>query len=128
MAKVFELGLFDPHVERLQANYATKMNAMLAAADEFLAPIPGVHWDRPSGGLYVWLTLPPEIDAGPDGQLIDRALDEGMIYVPGEFCFPNEGAPRLSNTIRLSFGVQPPDRIKLGIQALARAIKDVASS
>lgn len=125
MAKVLELGLFEPHVERLQANYATKKSAMLEAADEYLSPLPGVHWGKPAGGLYVWLTLPEEIDAGPDGKLFDRALEEGMIYVPGGFCYPNEGAPRLANTIRLSFGVQPPNRIHKGIEALARAIRDV---
>ena len=35
------------------------IDAVLQAADEFLEPVGGIEWVRPSGGLYVWLSLPP---------------------------------------------------------------------
>ena len=40
------------------------------------------------------------------GDVYKRQLEEGVIYVPGEYCFPGEGEPIRPNTIRLSFGVQ----------------------
>ena len=122
MAAVLELGLLDPYVELLRANYRQKLEAMLQAADEFLAPLNGVSWQRPTGGLYVWLRLPAHIDTGPDGWLMHRALDEGVLYVPGEYCYPAEGQPKQTNMIRLSFGVQSAGKIRRGVEALARAI------
>jgi 2-aminoadipate transaminase len=123
MAEVFAQGLFEPHVERIRASYRKKLQAMLAAADRLLAPIPGVRWVRPSGGLYVWLELPDHIETGPSGTLFDLAAKEGVLYVPGEYCFPTEGEPVRKNMIRLSFGVQTCEKIAAGMQALARAIR-----
>ncbi|QDU99068.1 aminotransferase-like domain-containing protein [Lignipirellula cremea] len=128
MAEVLQGGLFEPHVEKIRDAYRVKLHAMLEAADEFLAPLPGVRWDRPTGGLYVWLVLPPGIDCGPRGQLFDAAIAEGMFYVPGQYCFPTEGEPVRKNTIRLSFGVQSPEKIRRGMEALARAIGQVQDS
>jgi 2-aminoadipate transaminase len=125
LAKVFELGHYQPHVERLQQVYRGKLAAMLAAADEHLAPFEGVRYRRPSGGLYLWLELPEHIDTGTEGQLFNRAMDAGVLYVPGRYCYPLEGERPRDNRIRLSFGVQSEDNIRRGIAALAGAIRQV---
>jgi 2-aminoadipate transaminase len=93
--------------------------------NEYLAPLKGVRWFAPGGGLYVWLQLPGGIDAGLNGRLFDLSIREGVLYVPGQYCFPQEGEPVQANTIRLSFGVQSCDKIREGIQALSRAIQEV---
>jgi 2-aminoadipate transaminase len=123
MAEVLRRGLFRQHVEKLRNSYRPKLDAMLDAADEYLSPLEGVTWLRPTGGLYVWATLPSQIDTGPAGELFDRSMAEGMLYVPGQYCFPNEGQRPAKNTMRLSFGVQSCERIREGIAALARAIQ-----
>jgi 2-aminoadipate transaminase len=53
---------------------------------------------------------------------MQQALDAGVLYVPGEYCYPSEGAPVRKNMIRLSFGVQTPDKIRRGIAMLGEAI------
>jgi 2-aminoadipate transaminase len=126
MAKVLESGLWHPHVERLRAAYRPKLAAMLSAADEHFGNIEGMRWVRPHGGLYVWANLPARIDAGPGGKLFEQAIAEGVLYVPGEFCFPTEGVEPRRNTMRLSFGVQSCERIRQGMAALARAIRQVS--
>ncbi len=123
MAAVLRLGLFEPQVQELREHYQTKLAAMLAAADEHLAPIAGVRWNAPRGGLYVWLRLPQWLDAGIDAPLFSRAMANGVLYVPGEYCFPGEGVPRQSHTIRLSFGLQSASRLRHGVAALAEAIR-----
>ena len=87
MAAVMEMGLFDPHVEQLRVQYRAKLDAALAAAERVLRPL-GIEWVCPGGGMYLWLRLPAGIDAGFDGPLFDRAAAEGVLYVPGEPCFP----------------------------------------
>jgi 2-aminoadipate transaminase len=125
MSAVLELNLFDQHVRLVRSNYREKLDAVLQAADEFLAPLQGLHWVRPTGGLYVWLRLPEEIDAGLSGPLFDKAVEQGVLYVPGEYCYPGEGVTVRKNTIRLSFGIQCRSGLRRGIEALARAIKSV---
>ena len=123
MFEVLERGLFDPHVARLRREYAAKLAVMLAAMREFLGDMPGVRWAEPSGGLYVWLELPAGLEAGPGGKLIEQALDEGVLYVPGEYCYPREGEAVRKDRVRLSFGVQSAANIRRGIEALGRAIR-----
>jgi len=122
MTRVMERGDFNSQIDVLRAGYAPKLQAMLDAADEFLGPIPGTSWTHPSGGLYIWARMPKGLDTGPDGPLFQRAIQEGMLYVPGQYCFPREGEPIQTNAMRLSFGVQSRVRIRQGMQALANAI------
>jgi len=125
MATVLEEGLFDEHVETVRQGYREKLDAMLTAADRHLAPLDDVQWLAPGGGLYVWLRLPEHVDTGLDGPLFDRAVDEGVLYVPGVYCYPTEGEQPANNTLRLSFGIQSCESIQQGIEALARAIRKV---
>ena len=69
--------------------------------------------------------MPPHIDTGPSGPLFDIAVSEGVLYVPGKYCFPQEGEAVQNNTMRLSFGVQSCDKIREGMAALAQAVRKV---
>ena len=124
LARAMDQGVYARHVAELCRSYAAKCEIMLAALDEHLGDLPGCSWTRPSGGLYIFLTLPEQVETGADGALFARAIDEGVLYVPGEYCYgpdPTRTAPR--NTIRLSYGVCPPKKIRTALAALARAIK-----
>ena len=123
MREVMSSDHYADHVETIRGTYRQKRDAMLAAADDHFSSITGVRWHRPSGGLYVWLELPGDVDTGPAGNLLTAAIGEGMLYVPGQYCFPSEGQGVRYNYIRLSYGVQSPKRIDQGIAALARAIR-----
>jgi 2-aminoadipate transaminase len=125
MATVLEAGLLRPHIEQLRNHYREKLMATLAACDDCLGSIPGVTWQRPQGGIYVWLRLPEHIDAGPAGSLFDGAVQEGVLYVPGEYFYPDHGRNAGTNMIRLCYGVQSAPRVRRGLEALARAIRRV---
>ncbi len=115
-------GAYAQHVKRLCERYAQKRDAMLAALDQHFSDR-GATWTRPQGGLYVWLTLPEAIDTGPDATYFKQCLAEGVIYVPGVFCYPadpNRTAP--TNCIRLSFGTPSIEDIHEGVARMARAL------
>jgi 2-aminoadipate transaminase len=123
LSEALTLGLYEPHVAQLRALYAKKCESMLAALDAHVAPLGVCSYERPSGGLYVWLTLPLQIETGPDSRLFARAREQGVLYVPGEYCFAS-GPGRQRSCLRLSFGVQSEEGIWAGVEKLARAIEE----
>ncbi|GIW90294.1 MAG: aminotransferase [Pirellulaceae bacterium] len=122
MAQVLQDGGYQRHVKMLQATYQEKLHAMLQAAEQHLGKLPNIKWRHPRGGLYLWVELPEQVDTGPGGRLLQEALLEGVLYVPGQYCFPADQRPEGTNTMRLSFGVQSIDGIQSGMAKLARAI------
>lgn len=120
---VLENGGLSQHIDQLRHVYAVKRNTIDEALRDVLAAVPGVRWRRPDGGLYVWLELPENCDTGTQSPLFNLAVREGILYVPGEYFYPPDGVTRRRNDIRLSFGVPTPDRLRLGVEALARALQ-----
>lgn len=123
IARILESNHYERHVADVRAGYTVKRDAMLAAADEFFSDIPGVTWLRPSGGLYVWMSLPEHIATGFESPLFAEATRRcGVMYVPGELSY---AAGRPNNQMRLSFGVQTPDGIREGMRRLSQAVRGV---
>jgi 2-aminoadipate transaminase len=121
MHEILAGELIQPHIESLRKSYNAKRLAMLVAVQQHLGPLPGVSWLTPRGGMYVWLTLPEGVDTGLEGELFPSVQEAGVLYVPGHYCYPTEG-PTGHNTIRLSFGDQSIEKIRIGIAALAEGI------
>lgn len=122
--RLMATGAFDRHVEHLRDVYRAKRDAMLAALDEEFGDVPGASWTAPAGGLYVWLTLPPGVDAGPNGPLVPAALEAGVLYVPGEFGHVADEVGGIArNECRLSFGVAEPAQVREGIRRLRKAYR-----
>ena len=121
-------GKYEQHVAGLQSSYRVKRDAMLAAADEFFSDIPGVSWLRPNGGLYVWMTLPDEVETGFESPLFQHASKkEKVMYVPGEIAYPKGSPLRKRTQMRLSFGVETPEQIHEGMRRLSEAVRHVMS-
>ncbi len=124
LATILESGMLDRHLDALRACYRAKFDALVDAAQRHLAA-GDVRWVRPTGGLYLWLELLRGTDTGLAGPLFDRAVAEGVLYVPGEYCYPKEGCPVPRNRLRLSVGFPSADACRRGIEALGRAIRQV---
>lgn len=118
-------GAYARHAEELRTVYRLKKECVLEALEREFADWPEVQWTDPAGGFYVWLTLPPHLNAGPRGELAKRAVEHGVIYVPGEFAHVADefsGSPR-NNEIRLCFGVATAEQIAEGIRRLRAACR-----
>ena len=126
LSRAMSTGVYAQHVEVLRKAYAEKIHATLGALDACFADIAGVSWTHQTGGLYVWLTLPKSIDTGRHGKLFATALDKGVLYVPGDYCYPTDPTREApTNTIRLAVGVPSIEKIKEGVARLADAVKQV---
>lgn len=121
-------GAYDRHVERLRDVYRRKRDVILAALREHFPEGSGVTWLRPNGGLYVWVSFPQEVDTGPQGRLLQAALEAGVLYVPGAFCYLDDLAERVpSHEARLCYGVASEAALREGVKRLASAYRQVAS-
>lgn len=109
-------GFLDRHIQQLRRVYAERRDAMLTALAEHMPD--GVRWTRPEGGLFLWLTLPVELNSRG---VLEKALVRKVAFVPGESFHAAGGG---QNTLRLNFSHCAPERIAGGVQRLARVIED----
>ncbi|MGC8642744.1 MAG: PLP-dependent aminotransferase family protein [Isosphaeraceae bacterium] len=120
---VLASGDYDRHVARLRELYGRKRDVFLEALERFNEPVGGnVRWTHPRGGLFVWMTLPEQIDTGFDGPFFQRCLEQGVLYVPGEYAFAPEPGPVPRNHLRLTFGIPAEDELVEGARRLAAAL------
>ena len=114
--EVARYGFLDRHVRRIREVYGERRQAMLAALARHMPE--GIHWTRPQGGLFLWLTLPEGLDSS---SLLHAALEqEKVAFVPGAPFFPKGGGER---TCRLNFSYCRPELIEEGVRRLASVIE-----
>ncbi len=117
VAEVLKDGFIERHVPTIRALYKQQCEAMLAALDREMAGL-GLSWNRPVGGMFLWVQLPQGLKAIP---LLDKAVEKGVAFVPGSAFYA--GAAN-ENTLRLSFVTATVDQINTGMAALAAAIRE----
>src|SRR6266540_3790003 len=111
-------GLLDRHVPTIRATYHARRDAMLEALDKLMPK--QVTWTRPRGGMFLWFTLPEQIDAAA---LLEASLEQKVAFAPGESFHANGGG---MNTMRLNFSHPTLQRITEGVGRLARSIAELA--
>ena len=110
-------GFLEQHIEHIRSVYRERRNVMLDALQEFFPA--EVTWTRPSGGLFLWVTLPEGVNAQ---ELFEMALRENVAFVPGDPFFAGADHGR---HMRLNFSNADPEHIREGIRRLARAVRSV---
>ncbi len=109
-------SVFDDHTANLRSVYACRRDAMLTALHMYMPD--GVSWTKPEGGMFVWVTLPKDLDGG---DLLKSALaNHKVAFVPGQAFYADGSNP---NTLRLSFSLAQDAEIDEGIGRLAKAIR-----
>jgi 2-aminoadipate transaminase len=107
-------GFLEEHVPLIRKLYRERRDAMLAALEKYFPD--GTSWTHPQGGLFLWVTLPENIDTA---QLLKEALEYRVIFVPGAAFHANGGG---SNTMRLSFSNVNEERIEEAIKRLGKLL------
>ncbi len=98
--------------------YRERRDATLSALEQHFPA--GARWTRPTGGFYVWVTLPEGLDSK---QMLARAVHARVAYVPGTgFYADGQGGRHL----RLSYCYPEPARIREGVRRLAGVLEEEA--
>jgi 2-aminoadipate transaminase len=115
--EVIKDGFLDGHIPMIRELYASQCKVMLDAMAEHFPR--SARWSAPRGGMFIWVTLPAEIDCQI---LLEQAISQQVAFVPGA-PFYSQAAEQ--NTLRLSFVTVPADKIQLGIKRLGSLINEM---
>jgi DNA-binding transcriptional MocR family regulator len=103
-------------VEVFKDLYRERRDAMLDALATLMPA--GTTWTHPTGGFYVWTTLPEGLDAKV---MQPRAITARVAYVPGIGFYADGQGDR---ELRLSYCFPEPERIREGVRRLAGVVEE----
>jgi 2-aminoadipate transaminase len=109
-------GFLRHHVNHIREVYGHRRDVMLDALERYFPE--GATWTKPKGGLFLWVTLPEDVDTLA---LMPRAIEKKVAYVPGSAFYADNGLP---NTFRLNFSNAKPEQIELGIKRLGEVLAE----
>ncbi len=113
-AEFISSGALDANLVKTIDAYRQRRDKMVSLLEKYMPS--GVTWTHPEGGLFLWLTLPPQVDTV---RMYDKALARGVAYVAGSF-FYTDGSHR--NTMRLNFSFVDEAKMEPGIRLLAALV------
>lgn len=105
---------YDAHVEKIISLYKTQADAMLAAMEKYFPPY--VKYTKPEGGMFVWVTLPEDVNALDK---FSEAMEKKVAFVPGNPFYTDRESV---NTLRLNYTNATPEIIEEGIKRLAEIL------
>lgn len=108
----------DAHINDVRAIYRRKCNLMLESLDRELPC--ELKFTRPEGGLFVWCTLPEQIEMS---EYVRRCLARKVALVPGSAFCPVEGAP--CNSVRMSYSTATDEQIVEGCRILGEVAREM---
>jgi len=91
--------------------YRERRDALLTAMRDLMPA--GTTWTNPTGGLFVWATLPEGLDSKA---MMPRAIAARVAYVPGTGFFADGTG---TGNMRLNFSFSSPERLREGIRRLS---------
>jgi len=107
--------VYESQAARISTVYARRCRALLTAIDAHMPA--GVSSTRPEGGMFTWVTMPPQVDA--DDLLVEALREQAIAFVPGR---PFSATGGQKNSLRLNFSLHAEDQLNEGIARLAGLI------
>ena len=105
---------YQEQIRKFAIKYAEKSALAISALKKYSPS--EVKYTTPKGGFYLWLTLPPSIDAN---KLLPLAIINKVAYVPGTAFYANKNG---NHNLRLSFCYPKPEQITRGVQILGELL------
>lgn len=105
----------DAHILTIRAHYEERMRLMVDLLGQL--KVPGLRWNEPKGGMFLWVELPEGMVAE---DLLRKAVSLGVAFVPGSAFYA--GAPQY-NTMRMNFTHSNAEQLTLGMKRLEEALR-----
>lgn len=114
LATYCQQGLLEPHIKHLCQVYCERRDVALEALAAYMPD--GVHWTRPGGGFFIWLTLPEPLVAA---EIVEQAKEAKLLIPGGDPFFAQ--APT-GQHLRLAFSYVTPEKIWEGLKILGQVL------
>ena len=108
-------GGYDRHLRQLRRSLAQQQHTALAAIARHFPP--GTRVSRPEGGYFLWVELPPQVDAL---ELHRLALRQGISLAPGQLFSADQ---RFAHCVRINYGHPAQDRFEAALETLGGLAK-----
>lgn len=106
---------FNKHIQRIVEVYKKRRDVMYKTMKAYFPK--EATFEKPEGGLFIWVTLPETIDAR---DIFDQAIKEKVAFVPGESFFP---VNKHKNYMRMNFSCMNEEEIEEGVKRLGKVLK-----
>jgi len=111
----FEKYNIDEHIEKIRVLYKNKCLLMLDEMSKKFDKL-GIKYTSPDGGLFLWCTLPDNIDPA---KFVKLSLEKKVAVVPGTAFLSDEN--EASQSFRVNFSYPSNKEIIKGVDVLAQA-------
>lgn len=109
---------FERHLATIVQVYGERRDVMYQALREFMPQ--NVQYNHPRGGMFLWARA-----RGLDTtELLRMATRQKVAFVPGVSFYPQHD---VTDGMRLNFSHATPEKIRVGIERLAHAIRSMSS-
>jgi 2-aminoadipate transaminase len=105
---------FEAHVAQIVTTYRRRRDVMVEALREHMPA--GVHYNRPSGGMFLWAT----VDGVDTAELLKLSAEQKVVFVPGVSFYPERD---VHDGMRLNFSNAGEEKIREGIGRLGAAVR-----
>ncbi len=108
---------FERHLATIVQVYGDRRDVMHDALTEFMPA--NVSFNHPDGGMFMWARV-----RGVDTvQLLEASTQLKVAFVPGLSFYPGRD---VTDGMRLNFSHSSPEKIRTGIERLARAVRSMS--
>jgi 2-aminoadipate transaminase len=116
LARYIEKGLLEKNLPDTISLYHRRRDIMLECLKKNMPE--AVTWTRPEGGLFIFVTLPPGLNAT---SILKKSIENNVAFVDGSTFFCNDQG---HNTMRINFSYSDKEEIETGIDRLSKVIKN----
>ena len=107
----------DAHIQKIRAIYRKKCKLMLDCLEKELPE--GITFTRPCGGLFIWCTLPRNLDSAP---FVKGLVEKKVAVVPGSAFLSDVNGT--SSSFRLNYSTPSDENIINGVKILGEYAKE----
>jgi 2-aminoadipate transaminase len=115
LAEFCRRGHLTRHIARMKKVYGSRLAILEASLTEHMPE--GTTWTRPEGGMCLWVTLPPGLDAS---EMLIHTREQQILFAPGRYFYFQNPAP---NTLRLAFSCLDERKIARGVAQLGEVLR-----
>ena len=116
IARYMEKGLLEKNLKKTIDLYRERRNQMITCFRKYMPE--GVRWTEPQGGLFLFVTLPHQLDAD---EIFKKAIVKNVAFVAGSSFYCNNSG---HNTMRINFSFSNNTEIEEGVKRLSQVICD----